>query len=144
MFFPWFIIQLPFLSKVNMKTTRRLEYLSTQCKSLCGIFVSPKLSPLKTNISSYWNRICAAWVIESSEPQGLWGFNIFSSNGRDGTPGLSAIKHLTKEELRLCRTRTQPKSGILFLLSSNEQKLYGVLWLTDPSFPVPPYLLTCL
>lgn len=123
-----------------MKTMRTLEYLLVHSASSCLVYLSaPSSHHWKPTSALHWNWICFLGYWNQWSHRAFEGFNIFSSNGRDGTPGFCAIKHLTKEELWLYRSFTQPKSGILFLLLSNVQKLYGVLWLTDPPFPLSPY-----
>lgn len=116
----------------NPKSTWRLWGHIFQHKVYVGVFLSPKLSPLKTNVGLLSNRIRVSWVTETGEPQSLWGFNIFSSIGRNGRAGFSAIKHLTKEELQLCRTPTRSKSGISVPFLEH----WTVIWWS----PVPPSL----
>lgn len=95
---------------------RRLEYLPVLGVRRCVVYIRQPQSLGNQPSSCSEIGFVFPGVIETSEPQGLWGFNLFSSNGRDGTPGLSAIKHLTKEELWLYRTPTHYTLGMLFLV----------------------------
>lgn len=99
---------------------------------------APSSHHWKPTSALHWNRICFLGYWNQWTHRAFEDFNIFSSNGRDGTPGFSAIKHLTKEELWLCRSFTQPKSGILFLLF---EQCTNVMWcLTVSPVPLPFYM----
>lgn len=120
-----------------LKTTQTLR---GHYNIFCLVYLSaPSCHHWKPTSALHWNRICFLGYWNQWTHRAFEGFNIFSSNGRDGTPWFSAIKHLTKEELWLCRSFGQPKSGTLFLLF---EQCTNTMWcLTVSPAPLPFYML---
>ena len=126
----------------------RLEYIlyiltSSHAKFtfFCGIFVSPELSPLKTNMSSHWNRICVSWVIETNEPTGPWRvLTYFPAMGKMEHQGFRQLNTSPKKNFGFRHIPHSQSQEYCSFSLSNIQKLYGVLWVTDPSFPLFPFL----
>lgn len=138
--FPWCIIQLPFTSKVNMTTTRRLEYLPGYSVSRSAVYSSASSShPLKPTTACSEIGFVLPGLLKPVNPSAFKGLTYSPAMGEVELKYFSAIKHLTKEEL--CRIREyssfswEQNKGIWCVVTNTP--------LISP-IPLPAYILTAI